>query len=352
MFDPSAARLHGYLTFIGQKYPRVWQTLERLAMRPAGSPAWPPTVYVPHAGVFTALAHPVALKLGQRHASQALLHDVALTAGLAPWRLTQGIYRFDPTLQDALWGLSVRALPVQLLDLMPAPCVYIEAKAGVTWLGRPIYGALIYREYDFDHRCELLYLLLDQGEAQMVMAIPIRLGLGTLKDGLEAIFAESRQVMKDVPSYVEAESYQLIKDAIEPLISCLMYLCSENADYLKRQPSPKQARGPKKQAKTARPPQQPSVIEVGQAVGRKMREARQQAEASEPTGTGGRMPLHWRGVHYQVYWHGSKKDQTQHAVLTLKLGFSAGKGRQEADVPRAAVIHQVSPSEDQTPNDC
>ncbi|WP_353541096.1 hypothetical protein [Deinococcus xinjiangensis] len=345
MLDPTAARLHGYLTYIGKKYPRIWQRLERLAMRSHSSPEWPPTVYLPHAAVFSALVNPVALKLRQRHVSQELLHDIALTAGLTSWRLTQGIYRFDPTLQEAVWPLSVRALPVQLLDLMPAPCVYIEAKAGVAWLSRPIYGAFIYREYDFDHQCELLYILLDQGDPHMVMAVPIRLGLGTLKDGLEAVFAESRKVMQNVPSYVEAESYQLIKEAVEPLISCLMYLCSENADYLQRKPQSvtHKASGSQKAAKAAKPPQQPTVIEVGQAVGRKMREARQQLEASTPTGTGGPMPFHWRGAHYQVYWHGSKKQGKLYPVLTLKFGFKAGKGSQDADVPRPAVIHKVMP---------
>ena len=43
-----------------------------------------------------------------------------------PWRVTQGIYRFDPTTFDALWKTPVTGdIPTEVLFYLPEWCAYI-----------------------------------------------------------------------------------------------------------------------------------------------------------------------------------------------------------------------------------
>lgn len=345
MRDETAARLHGYLVHFGKKYPKLWGKFERMYFnRGQGGVDWPDHVFVPMNGIFSVVANPTALRLGLRTADRGMMHDIAALGALAPWRLSQGIYRFDPTLLDEVWRTSVRALPVDLLEHMPAWCVYVEAKPGVTWLGQPVLGAFIHREHDLDSAREELRLLIDLGNPNMLMAVPIPLGSGTLQGGLDEVFAESRRTMGGVPEFVVRQSGQLVKDVVEPLVSCLMYLCAQNADY--RAPERVTVKRLKGGGRALFPADQPRVVEVGTAIGRRIREARERLrhEGGGEGETGRRMGIHLRGPHYQTYWHGSKTEGKQRPVLTYKLPFLAGFGSddEDLDVHRPAVVNKVS----------
>ena len=41
--------------------------------------------------------------------------DVAVVGGLGAWRLTQGVYRYDAELLEALWTTPIERVPAELL---------------------------------------------------------------------------------------------------------------------------------------------------------------------------------------------------------------------------------------------
>ncbi|MFL9999371.1 hypothetical protein PQR34_49145, partial [Paraburkholderia sediminicola] len=65
---------------------------------------------------------------------------VNVLATLAGWRVTQGVYRFDPTLYNALIATPIEGkLPTELLSRLPEWTVYIETP-GMRWVGEPLHG--------------------------------------------------------------------------------------------------------------------------------------------------------------------------------------------------------------------
>src|SRR3546814_1528001 len=66
------------------------------------------------------------------------------------WRMTQGIYRYDATLRDAVLQTPLDGeLPTAHLYRLPEWCVYVETDQETThWAGRPLHGFFAHLEYD------------------------------------------------------------------------------------------------------------------------------------------------------------------------------------------------------------
>lgn len=120
--DSQEHRAISHLSEVGRDYPKFQDqyTLFRQDREALGG--WPEYVYCPLAG-----AYAVVSGGGNRRVAPEKAPDIARVGALAAWRPTKQIYRFDPTLYDALWHSPLAgALPCELLRRMPAWCVYIE----------------------------------------------------------------------------------------------------------------------------------------------------------------------------------------------------------------------------------
>jgi hypothetical protein len=108
---------------------------------------------------------------------------------------------------------------------------------------------------------------------------------------------------------------------ISPLVSLVLYLCSQAAEIKetgagKREPTrPK----PQKTKKGLRifAPDQPSRWGVGYRLGAALRQALSEHKPSEPTGTHASPRPHIRRAHLHSFWDG-KKDQPDDRSVTLK----------------------------------
>ena len=86
---------------------------------------------------------------------------MARLGALAAWRPTQGIYRFDSSLYNAVIDTPLTGdLPCEILHRMPEWCVYVETP-GLRWLGAGLYGFFAHMEWDAGTGREELRLLLD-----------------------------------------------------------------------------------------------------------------------------------------------------------------------------------------------
>jgi hypothetical protein len=99
-------------------YPDAWKRVDELRANRKGLGGWPDWCFLPLAG-----AHAIVSR-GRRLPPGEPIRHVGVLGALAAWRVTQGIYRFDPTVLDALWETPVTGdIPTEVLFHLPEWCV-------------------------------------------------------------------------------------------------------------------------------------------------------------------------------------------------------------------------------------
>jgi hypothetical protein len=103
---------------------------------------WPNWCFLPLAGTYAIVSK------GKTVQSPNQAHHIGILGALATWRVTQGIYRFDPTTFDALWNTPVSGdIPTEVLFHLPEWCVYIPTP-DQTWQGATLNGFFAHLESD------------------------------------------------------------------------------------------------------------------------------------------------------------------------------------------------------------
>ena len=196
---------------VGRDLPGIWaQHAEWMTQARARSP-WPNWCYAPLAAVAPIFDRPLL---------------AAKVTALATWRMTQGIYRVDPTLRDALVSTPLDgAIPFEVLLRMPEWCVYIElpplqtlrgiARGVWAWVepGREEGAAVLCMLFDTER--ELASSMRDDS---MFLAC-IQLRGASLAAALEATFPAGEDV------------HGWFRRAAEPVLSILLYICSQDAEF-------------------------------------------------------------------------------------------------------------------------
>ncbi len=308
MRNDSSPRPMQHLAALGRLYPGAWKQIERFrADRGRGLPDWPAWCYCPLAGAYAVVSGGGDNRVPVDHA-----HHVGQVAALAAWRATKGIYRYDPELLDALWNTPVTGdLPAEVLHRLPEWCVYLELGGRESLLG-PLAGAYAHLEHDAGDGRQELRLVLDAGGA--LLPVPIHLA-GGLEAGLEAAHGEAvwqwtaagPRTGDQVRGFQEqlGAARPAIREAIEPIVSLVLYLCSEEPELADRA-GQRRRPGPPPPLPSGRRPaaQAPTTWDVGLRIGATLRRARD-AEASEPTGGTHASPRsHMRRAHWHTYWTG------------------------------------------------
>jgi hypothetical protein len=298
--------LTAFVKRAGEQFPGIWPRLDRLrgefASNVSGFPAhW----YLPCDAVAQAL-HSVL-----REASHAGLNPprvrpatVKLFNTLAGWRVTQGIYRFDSTLYDALVATPVSGrLPTDLLSRLPEWTVYIETQ-GMEWAGEPLCGVFA-QIGDRDDNIECLYLTLHV--KPRVYGFSLQLDQPSLEASIElASQPESRRAIG-----IEESD---IREVLPRIVSLLLYLCSESAELgdgtrLPEKPAPRRT----KKGVRMFPADRPTTWDVGMRMGAALRLAFREDEEERASGSGGHgSPRpHIRRAHWHTILSGSRQNPTR-----------------------------------------
>lgn len=175
-------------------------------------PDWPAWCFVPFAAW-----HAVAMRGATPETMLERAGDIAILGALAPWRYTQGIYRFDADLLDALAETPLGSiLPAGVFLRMPQWSVYIELPPDrFTWLGAPLFGFWASLEWDAGEtnpgRHELR-LLLDTDSG--LPAGILHLGPWTVQESVRRAVAEAERnavtdVMTGTPIWSPAQTRAL-----------------------------------------------------------------------------------------------------------------------------------------------
>jgi hypothetical protein len=287
-------------------YPEAWRQVDDLRARRKELGNWPDWCFLPLAGAYALVSGGRILARGDQ------VGHVGILGALAAWRGTQGIYRFDPTTFDALWETPVTGdIPTEVLFHLPEWCVYIPTPDR-RWRGDPLHGFFAHLEHDAnDRRRELRFVLdLTKPQGDDLFVLPLHLGQGGVSDGVAAMM---REAARHLPVRAEPPASEIegLSDDASPLVSLLLYLCSQAAEIRdggggRRVPArPK----PVKTKKGLRlfPPERPMPWELGYRLGAALRRAWSAQEAASNTpGTHASPRPHIRRAHWHSYRVGSR----------------------------------------------
>jgi hypothetical protein len=255
-----------------------------------------------------------------------LAHSDSLLAGFAAWRATQGIYRLHPEVLESVWRTPLNGnLPVELFFHLPEWCVYAETNGCFSEEFGAVRGVFAFLDFDVLTRETALVLIVD-GEVwignrnmrtgeDFLYSLPVyRVPLIPNLSLLECVYARLKDsVRKDLATATNAKD---MTDAITPLISLVLYLCSVTAEYRpadggQGQPGNPKPTRTKKDVKKGRParlitPARPRVWEVSYRLGAALAAAREQAAREPGTGTHASPRPHVRRAHWHTFLAGPR----------------------------------------------
>lgn len=286
-------------------YPQAWSQVEifRGSRGRDGLPNWPEWCFVPMAAWHAIVSE------GSIHAMPlALAGDVSKLSAIGTWRYSQGVYRVDPATFEALSDSIVKGnIPCEVLYRLPEWCVYVETP-GMTWIEQPIAGFWAHLEWDVNTQRNELRLLLD-GDDDLIPVI-LHIGPWTITEATDRAIAEADKQARKAgiapPSQGATSLVEALSGAIQPMVSILLYLCSEEPEIdSDREPGsfPSYPR-PSKTKKGLRlfPPKKATIWNVGQSLGKQLRDAKE----GEGEYSGRRQSTHLRRGHWHGYWLGPR----------------------------------------------
>lgn len=306
-----------HLQTAGAMYPKAWKQVEMFRRdRGKDLPNWPAWCFLPMAAWYAIVSEGGQLPL-------YLAPDIAKLAAIGTWRYTQGIYRFDDDIARELGNtLLTGDIPSEVLYRLPEWSVYIETP-GRQWGGKALHGFWAHLEWDVEtHRPELRLLI--DCEAGLIPQI-LHLGPWTVTEAVDRWFQESKKqiqlIGKAAPdSIYNPDTIQAVSASINPLLSLVMYLCSDEPDIDdERQPGsrpamPKPTRT-KKYGFRLFPADKPIIWNVAGKLGDELRTAL--ASASEVDRAGPRP--HTRKAHWHGYWTGPRDGERKFVYKWLPV---------------------------------
>ena len=294
-----------HLNAISKRYPQAWGQVDVYRQsRGKDLPDWPEWCFLPMAawyGIVSADAGVDKLDLHQ-------MPDVSGLAAMGAWRYTQGIYKLDSDLFDAVTDTVPKgALPTSVLLHMPEWSFYIET-AKLTWQSKPIVGFWTHLEFDINTQRVELRLLLDTEDG----LIPTCLHVGdwTITEAVDRFVNEAKKQAELANIDFKLDSAQLVESIssdIYPLVSLILYVCSDGVDYdhtdsRPSKPTPKRT----KRGWRLFPAAKPHIWQLGCATGEAIRSANYTQH--------GKIPPHIRRAHWHGFWVGAGDDKK----LTVK----------------------------------
>jgi hypothetical protein len=288
------------LVSLGRRYPEAWKVCEEFrAAKGAGLPDWPDWCYLPLPGMYAIVSSGRDAELSPHQ-----MRTVEQLGALAAWRMTQGIYRFDPLVFEAITQTPVAGdLPHEILFRLPEWCVYVETP-GLRHGDDPLHGFFAHLDFALNTGEAQLRLLLDAELTLDPLALP--LGPWSLAESVARALVATGTAAAQVGAATDS-----VRAVVEPMVSLLLYLCSQAAEigcdaHCPSNPTPKKTKRGLRMFQADKP----TAWDVGVRLGAALRQARQAEQAKEPGGGSwpGLRP-HIRRAHWHGFWNGPKKGE-------------------------------------------
>lgn len=286
----------------GRNHPDISRMVD--AVRAERRKGWPEYIFLP---VDTALEImrwylPDAREQSDARRNHALAINATQLQFFSAWRVTQGIYRFDPTLYEQLRETSITgSIPGEVLLRLPEWCVYLETP-GMTMPQSgsgetPLHGVWAWLDREAERGRPLLKFTFDADPSASVDSGQVWLD-GTIEQAIqEAEVALPETMLKDYT--------RMARSVYSSILSLLLYLCAENAEIgedHKRPPCPQPKRT--KGIERLFPADKPREWNVGTRMGAALRRAHVtfQTDSMHPeVQTGQHVRPHVRRAHWHTY---------------------------------------------------
>lgn len=293
---------------ISKEYPNVWRQVKDFrAGKGRDLPDWADWCYLPLAAGVAIATPGYDTKIYQ--AVYNRISPAMIVAG-ATWRITQGVYRFDPELYNTLINQPLDGnIPCEVLKRLPEWCVYIEM------YDPEIEGFWAHLEDDVNTgRMELRFVIMFKNGDNT--STPIHLGQWTVEEGLNKMQEEAQEYvhtglhLPPVPNEIVTK--------IASMMQLVLYLCADNIDIPKLPQHPINRVRQSGQVDVAR---EVRTWDVGERIGATIRkynnertaEESQQLENSNSKIHASPRP-HIRKAHWHSYWIG-KMDGERKLIL-------------------------------------
>lgn len=284
-------------------YPRAWTSAETWRKdKGKNLPDWPDYCFFPMAGWYAAVCD----ELQTPTVPMPYAGDVARLAAFGAYRYTQSIYRVNEHLYESLIETVPKgALPVELLMRMPEWCVYIETP-GLEYHSEKLFGFFAHLEYDVNTNKPELRLLLDT--EKRLLPVPLHIGNWTITEAVDkAIGTAKRNAAKKDISASGLDSEFVTKHAAQlyPLISLLLYVCSDGVEYrAQARPANPQPKRTRRKGWRLFPAPHPRVWNLGDKAGATLEQAeRQQKDNRSEQRT---IRPHIRRAHWHTFYAGPR----------------------------------------------
>jgi hypothetical protein len=294
-------------------YPDAWAQAAELRKLWVKMPDHRPWCFLPLAGAYAIVNE--AARREEVPATTAVI-DVGNLGALISWRMTQGIYRFDPTLYESLWNTPLDGdLPIDVLYRMPEWCVWIETPNDLA-VKSP--GFFAYLEYDVNTSRAELRLVISDGER--LAGQILHLTQSNLVDCIEEAYQEGLRQAEKAGQGLEADAVkhgaviaEALKGMIAPRLSLLLYLCTVNSDIADSRGSDRRPSNPKpirvKDKKKLVAASTPTGWDVGVRIGAAIRAAQERERTEARGGTHASPRPHVRRAHWHTYLVGAGRQE-------------------------------------------
>lgn len=262
--------------------------------------------------------------MDQDYSNEFALEASVITC-LAAWQKTKGIYRFDETLIEEMLDMdsSDMKIPTEVLLRLPQWCLYIETPF-YKINGVQMDGFFVHIEHDVNKGdVELRFI---RATNNHLYPLVMHIGDWTIEEGVQRAFAKAKE---NALTHTNMDVFQVLKDLGEviddeikmtkQMVSLVLYLCSDSADYTRDKPIMPAP------IKTKMGLQLPSaekakIWDVGVRTGSIIRLSRQQSGSGETYAETGRsVRPHVRKAHWHGYWTGPRaEDKKQDRKYSVK----------------------------------
>lgn len=353
-----------YASALASRFPGLWKSCEQVRSMRGSIHHWPGYCFLPRP-----LSAGIAMGAARRTTPNHFDHRASYwISSLSAWRMTQGIYRFDHEVAEALERTPLdRDLPAEILCQVPEWCVYIETPDRRIE-GTPAPGFFCFLD-EMSERGEAAYrdlvFLSEVGDPDKPETMrlhehaPLPLGAGSLQAAMGVVrersvkllsgyiaeaagTADLQDVAEDIVRMHTDTEANSESELLRPLIARVLYLCTENAEIIdptgKRKqpgnPPPTKVKGGTRQFPTDRVTQWEVAFRLGAA----LRRGRQ--EAPEPRGGTHASPRpHIRTAHWHHFWKGPKSGGLRMLVARWLPPTPVNVDEEHPIVPTVRPVH-------------
>jgi hypothetical protein len=293
---------------IEAQYPGAWDmaTRARILREKAEVPHWPDWCYVP-VEAWLMIAHTIRESQSKPDVSD-WIKDLGELAALGAWRMTRGIYRFDPDVYTPLVESGYSGdIPTEVLLRLPEWGIYIETP-GLTFFDECVFGAFISLDYDPPTKARELRMVLDC--ASNLVPVPLPFEHKTFEESFRSIkWGGIAQDDNGKITTFAAQKMDIVPPIYGQILPLILYLCSDEPDITGKighpgNPAPiRTKRGERLFAASGE-----KVWDVGVRMGAAIRKwTRDETHhVSDVPGTHASPRPHIRRAHWHGFWSGPR----------------------------------------------